>query len=234
MPPTTMPPQHGPQAGGGLKCVCGGTFSRSDSLERHIASKNKVAKVYCSLCEHDETAKSFSRLDHLAQHLRTFHKIPKGRIPEDLAVQFAHDGSAEESMPAPPIYSSQSMPAFPCPIPDCMRIGEFAYFRQIDLDEHMLWVHYWPQNNASGQQGLFNFAPAGVNGGLQQSIDLYHAQIFGQDVQENGFLQSGPVGSFQSDGVFPGDDILTGRSLDIIQPDEELDMGFRMNINLGG
>ncbi|KAI0482920.1 hypothetical protein GGR56DRAFT_214363 [Xylariaceae sp. FL0804] len=65
-------------------CSCGDTFSRKDSLERHVASKSKdtVAQHHCEYCP--PGSKAFKRLDHLSQHHRVFHRIHNGRtVPQD-------------------------------------------------------------------------------------------------------------------------------------------------------
>ncbi|KAI0555679.1 hypothetical protein F4679DRAFT_519466 [Xylaria curta] len=195
-------------------CVCGGTFARLDALERHIASKNKVIRFYCPLCEHDETVKAFTRADHLPQHLRTFHKIPAGRIPQHFTFTLTSDSAAEESIP-------QSTGSFPCLIPGCIKTGEFAYLRQIDLDEHIALAHCTPQNGTSVQQQLSNLVPTWTNFGFQQNSAL---MTFRQDAQQNGFLQPGPAGNYQAYGQAMGSDGFVGNS-DFL-PDNEFDINF--------
>ncbi|KAI0857755.1 hypothetical protein F4860DRAFT_527619 [Xylaria cubensis] len=194
-------------------CVCGGAFARLDALERHIASKNKVTRFYCPLCEQDET-KAFTRADHLPQHLRTFHKIPAGRIPRDFTSSLASDGAAEDLIPAP-------QPSFPCLIPGCIKTGEFAYLRQIDLDEHMALTHCAPQNGISVQQQLSNPAPTWTNFDFQQNAaDM----TFRQDAQQNDFLEPGPTGNYQVYGEAIGSDSFVGNSDFLI--DNEFNIGF--------
>ncbi|KAI0445674.1 hypothetical protein F4803DRAFT_559977 [Xylaria telfairii] len=178
-------------------CVCGSTFARLDVLERHIASKNKVTKYQCPLCEHG-TAKTFARADHLPQHLRTFHKIPAGKIPEHFMLS---DGAADEPIPPP-----RSMPSFPCSMPGCTKIGELAYLRQIDLDEHMLSTHCAIQNNMAVHQEPNNPLPTWTDNNFQPNVHLHPAMTFRQDAQPNGFWQPDLAGTHQVDEQLMGSD----------------------------
>ncbi|KAI1353190.1 hypothetical protein F5Y01DRAFT_62928 [Xylaria sp. FL0043] len=166
-------------------CVCGATFSRPDTLGRHILSKNKVLDYSCPLCKRDETPKAFSRADHLYQHLKTFHRIPTGRIPAEF---------------------SDTMPQFPCQIPGCPRTGELAYLRQLDLDEHMAYVHYSPQNDMPIQQGLRDSAPY-TSHGFQQSVYPQTTPFSQQDTQNGFFVQRGEVDNAQAENAFLGRDM---------------------------
>ncbi|KAI3320596.1 hypothetical protein HD806DRAFT_524623 [Xylariaceae sp. AK1471] len=204
-------------------CVCGNTFARLDVLERHIASKNKVAKFLCPLCNHDQVLKTFSRADHLPQHLRTFHKIPGGKIPEDFAASLAHDGPAAEDK-----MSFQPIPSFPCLMPGCMRTGELAYFRQIDLDEHTLLMHGTIRDDMHVQQGLDQLFPTWMNG-FQQNVYPQPSQIFQQDTQQNGFPQLNPAGDFQTNAGFRGDDMFAGNQN--FQLDDEFNFDFGLDFN---
>ncbi|KAI1428406.1 hypothetical protein F5Y12DRAFT_789893 [Xylaria sp. FL1777] len=198
-------------------CVCGNTFSRLDVLERHIASKNKAARFPCPLCEHDETPRAFSRADHLPQHLRTFHKIADGRIPQQFGASVSHHDPAQNSR------DPQPMPRFPCLIPGCTRTGELAYLRQIDLDEHIVYVHRAPpQINVSIQQGPSHPLPTWTNNGFQQSVPLQTVPVFGQDAYQNDILQLGPSGVFEAEG-----DLLAGNMG--FQPHDSFNMGFSFN-----
>ncbi|KAI0799548.1 hypothetical protein GGR55DRAFT_478174 [Xylaria sp. FL0064] len=163
-------------------CVCGTTFSDAKTLERHILSKNRVLKFSCPWCKRGETPTAFARADHLYQHLRNFHRIPTGRIPAEF---------------------SNTMPQFPCQILDCPRTGVFAYFRQLDLDEHMAYVHYSPQNGMPIQQGLRDSAPY-TGHGFQQSVYPQTIPFPEQDAQNGFFLQRGEVDNVQTDNAFLG------------------------------
>ncbi|KAF2965064.1 hypothetical protein GQX73_g8524 [Xylaria multiplex] len=169
-------------------CVCGETFKRPDALGRHIASKNNVNKFPCPLCE--QVPRAFSRADHRLQHLRTFHKIPAGRIPEDFGSNFLHSRPATES-----IVSRQSTPQYPCLIPGCMMTGESAYLHQIDFDEHMALMHSAPQNDMLALQGVVNPAPAWTNDGSQQNTYLQPANMIEQYAQQAEFWQPNPTGN---------------------------------------
>ncbi|KAI0106998.1 hypothetical protein GGR51DRAFT_571248 [Nemania sp. FL0031] len=226
-----MAPQHAPREGGGhrpVECVCGSTFTRPDGLERHIASMNKIVKASCLLCQHDQPPKTFSRLDHLHQHLRTFHKIPAGRIPDDFAARFARDATTEECMPPqPPQPPPQPMASYPCPVPGCVKTGGSAYLRQIDLDEHMAWMHGPLQNDMPTQQGLTNPSISWANGGFQQNPFWQPAPIFGQYVQPGQFLQPHSTRHFRADGGYMGNDVF-GRGDPNIEQNEEFNMDFEM------
>ncbi|KAJ8125488.1 hypothetical protein O1611_g8150 [Lasiodiplodia mahajangana] len=159
---------------------------------------NKVAKASCPLCQQNEATKTFTRLDHLRQHLKTFHKIHAGRIPDDLADYLACDSNAEEPTPHPP----HPVASFPCPILGCVKTGEFAYLRQVDLDEHMLCMHNWLQDDTLTHRGLPNPSAAWVNSGFQQNHDWLSLPVLGQYVQQSQLLQPGSTGSLQADGVY--------------------------------
>ncbi|KAI0456078.1 hypothetical protein F5B21DRAFT_170618 [Xylaria acuta] len=206
-------------------CVCGDAFARVDVLDRHIASRNKVTKFHCPLCEHDGTARAFARADHLPQHLRTFHKIPAGKIPGHFTSNSASDGAAEHSVP--PL---ESMPPFPCLMPGCMRTGELAYLRQMDLDEHMLLTHYVPQYSIPGiEQQPSVPVPTWTNHDFQRNAHLHPVPTFGQDAQQNGFVQPDPAGNYQVDGEFRGNAIVVGYPN--FSLDDEFDIDFEMDFD---
>ncbi|KAI1635971.1 hypothetical protein F4809DRAFT_641955 [Biscogniauxia mediterranea] len=68
---------EGRTASAGHDCVCGVRFTRSDALQRHITCKSKsVTPQYpCRFCNRHQGDKAFLRRDHLAQHLKIYHKI---------------------------------------------------------------------------------------------------------------------------------------------------------------
>ncbi|GAW14799.1 hypothetical protein ANO14919_042020 [Xylariales sp. No.14919] len=191
-------------------CVCGDTFSRLDVLKRHISSKNKVNEFFCPLCERD----AFFRGDHLIQHLKTFHKIPEGRIPEHFSANPSHNRPSDGDS----IIPHQPMTRYPCPIQGCTKTAENAYLRQIDLDEHMDWAHSAPQSGMPVSQGSSGPASAWTNNGFQQDTFLQPVQTFAQYARQdlllqptqafgpytyqNGFSQPDPVRSFQADEAF--------------------------------
>jgi len=59
-------------------CICGKTFSRADALARHCAPKT----ITCPLCSNHDGDKAFTRLDHLRQHLTTFHRVDKSNLDQ--------------------------------------------------------------------------------------------------------------------------------------------------------
>ncbi|KAI0518533.1 hypothetical protein F5B22DRAFT_644840 [Xylaria bambusicola] len=170
-------------------CTCGDAFSRLDGLERHIASKNKVNRFPCPLCARDEAPKLFARADHLSQHLRTFHRIPAGKIPEEFNATTHHD---DQSSTCP-----QSLPQYPCQVQGCLRAGELGFLRQIDLDEHMICVHPATQHDMITQQALINPAPSWMGNDLQHD---FHSSQFGLNAQWNYLLQPDPVVNYDVEG----------------------------------
>ncbi|KAI0876376.1 hypothetical protein GGS24DRAFT_239021 [Hypoxylon argillaceum] len=230
-----MPPHARRENGGqrSVECICGGTFSRPDVLERHIASMNKVVKVSCPFCEHKDPPKTFSRLDHLPQHLKTYHKIPAGKIPTDFAANLASDDTAGESAPPiPPPLPPQPTPFFPCLVPGCVKTGESAYLRQVDLDEHMHWAHGSRQDYMLIPQGLSDSVRTWANNGVQQNQYSQHVSMFGQDVQQNVFSQPVSAGNFQADGGFMGSDAIIGDLS--FPPYQRFDTNFEMDFNFDG
>lgn len=62
--------QHNPHL-----CKCGKLFSRIDVLDRHIQRFKPITLHPCPHCARYRGAKSFTRGDHLMQHLRGYHNI---------------------------------------------------------------------------------------------------------------------------------------------------------------
>jgi hypothetical protein len=79
-------------------CLCGGKFSRMDSLRRHIQTRPTLrgsitstvqsgGRYYCIHC--DRHPDGFQRRDHLRQHLGGgYHKLSKQTIDVYLQVQY--------------------------------------------------------------------------------------------------------------------------------------------------
>ncbi|KAJ3562279.1 hypothetical protein NPX13_g8622 [Xylaria arbuscula] len=174
-------------------CICGEGFCRLDSLERHISSKNRVTRVSCQLCR-----KEFSRTDHLYQHLRTFHKIPTGRIPEDFNTTINTHQDHGSTHP-------QALPQYRCRVQGCMRSGELGFLRQIDLDEHMICMHNPLQNDMPIQQTPSNLTSTWTSNSLQQN---HYPQMFGRDPYSTYELQPNLAGTFQVEEGHPGNDLL--------------------------
>ena len=59
------------------QCICGESFSRPETLKRHVAAFIKKSGTRpdftCSLC-HRSGGRAFSRRDHLIQHLQVYHR----------------------------------------------------------------------------------------------------------------------------------------------------------------
>lgn len=176
--------------------------------------------------------KTFSRLDHLPQHLKTYHKIPAGKIPTDFAANLASDDTAGESAPPIPPLPPQPTPFFPCLVPGCVKTGELAYLRQVDLDEHMHWAHGSRQDYMLIPQGLSDSVRTWANNGVQQNQYSQHVSMFGQDVQQNVFLQPVSAGNFQADGGFMGSDAIIGDLS--FPPYQRFDTHFEMDFNFDG
>ncbi|KAI0403023.1 hypothetical protein F4802DRAFT_328767 [Xylaria palmicola] len=167
-------------------CICGGTFTCLYGLERHIASMNKVPKVLCSLCTCDEAARTFSRKDHLLQHLKSFHRIPSGKIPKDLFVDLAQDGPIKDANPAQPASTAGTFPL------------------QRDLDQHMAPMHPASPNGMANQPGPTDpYAPWTGSAGYPQDITyLLSTQMFSPEAQQASFFQPATGRNFQADGRF--------------------------------
>lgn len=59
-----------------FKCKCGATFGRDAELVRHLGPyRSKNPAFPCSLCTRHRGKDGFWRKDHLAQHIRTYHRI---------------------------------------------------------------------------------------------------------------------------------------------------------------
>ncbi|KAI1484863.1 hypothetical protein F5X96DRAFT_675204 [Biscogniauxia mediterranea] len=87
-----------------FKCNCGQKFARLFTLERHIVSfHDSMPEYHCDECNNPDEEKSFSRKDHLVQHLRVYHKYEpaqlEARFPPRksrvLAVSVCHIKSCE-------------------------------------------------------------------------------------------------------------------------------------------
>lgn len=65
-----------------FKCHCGQEFARLYTLKRHIqgTQKHLVPGYPCSKCTGYQGKNAFKRKDHLAQHLRVFHKYDNGQL----------------------------------------------------------------------------------------------------------------------------------------------------------
>ncbi|KAI0802326.1 hypothetical protein GGR55DRAFT_683420 [Xylaria sp. FL0064] len=204
-------------------CVCGNKFSRLDILGRHIASKNKVTRFACPLCEYDIIPKTFTRADHLSQHLRTLHKIPAGKIPQLFGADLSHrDLQAEDLMHPQPV------PQFPCLISGCPRTGRHAYLRREDLDEHMACIHC-PRRNYI-QHGLSDVISTYTNYNFQRGAHVQSARRSQQDTQNILFQQLGLNGDVQAEGAFWGNGT-PSRNMDL-QQHEELNHNRGWDFNL--
>lgn len=92
--------QHAPYI-----CMCTKTFSRLDVLNRHTQIFNPEVSFPCPYCQKYRGPRSFSRRDHLAQHLRGFHNIESLIDPEQTSM----------SLPVPRLKKNLT-----CPHEDCL------------------------------------------------------------------------------------------------------------------
>ncbi|KAI6085110.1 hypothetical protein F4821DRAFT_279655 [Hypoxylon rubiginosum] len=71
--------QHKP-----CECSCGKRFSRVDSLSRHCAPFREDKKKYpCNFCKRHRGKQSFTRRDHLIQHLEVYHAFDQKTIEKN-------------------------------------------------------------------------------------------------------------------------------------------------------
>ncbi|KAH8663291.1 hypothetical protein BGZ61DRAFT_522982 [Ilyonectria robusta] len=147
---------HGSQLGHSpFACTCGGRFSRSDVLARHVKSKEVGQPQYpCHFCNRHQGEAAFRRRDHLTQHLVQYHK-------HDLASNIQAPPSGFASVPTCPhlecfpsqwsfttnagyyrhMRSVHQETPFECTVPNCDRVGAKGYFREKDLSNHCRSKH---------------------------------------------------------------------------------------------
>jgi len=144
-----------------LNCVS--RFTRLDDLRRHQRKHTPYAhRFHCIHCPTE--SKSFSRKDHLTQHLRNFHRIgllsdtstARPSCPHSFCPQFRDaDDAQTEAMPfrTSKEYNDHmrkvhSETPFPCPEIGCHRLGANGYFREMDLVKHRRKKH--PNSGSEG------------------------------------------------------------------------------------
>ncbi|KAI5863971.1 hypothetical protein GGS23DRAFT_596455 [Durotheca rogersii] len=138
-----LPPQHGKREGHRYACTCGKTFSRSDSLKRHITSKSAdIPKYPCEHCDKHRGERGFRRLDHLFQH----HNHCPGKTAVDA---FTQPGTASgqaaatstavviSEVPAP----ETSALSYGCPEPGCPKEHPDGFVYKEDFDNHLTRDH---------------------------------------------------------------------------------------------
>ncbi|KAH9898664.1 hypothetical protein F4778DRAFT_782781 [Xylariomycetidae sp. FL2044] len=156
-----------------------------------------AAEHHCDYCD---PSRAFEGHDALVQHLKDYHKMD---TPDKLGLQenqaaLATFTTYEASVPVMASVASPAItgtmgfdmppadvPPFPCPYPYCDKFGYSGYVRQIDLDDHLVMMHYFfnpsafeaPQFGQQMQQHqavhhgfeLFNFAAPGYYQQMQQT-----------------------------------------------------------------
>ncbi|CZR65871.1 uncharacterized protein PAC_15771 [Phialocephala subalpina] len=147
--------QHAPYI-----CICGKACSRFDVLNRHVDKFNPKALYPCPYCSRFSGLKGFHRLDHLTQHLQTYHNIDR-QSPARTSIKKPLICPYEECPSHSRIFANSPSPEnpdcivfrtrkdftehlrqvhndslFPCTVLGCDRIGGKGYFRKRDLLKH--------------------------------------------------------------------------------------------------
>ncbi|KAI1328093.1 hypothetical protein F5Y16DRAFT_398740 [Xylariaceae sp. FL0255] len=180
---------HGKQEGHRpYGCICGKRFRRLDVLDRHITCKNKdqSAKITCPHCSN---SKVFYRHDHLDQHIDHAHRgqqvsfpanrpsegpVPQAQAPVQPQLQLQPEPEPQ------PQHKDFHTPILSCTEPGCDRFGVYGFYRQKDLDEHML-VHSLRRVDMNNQPSLVNNSAPFLNPGLSHS--------YGQSSQGSAYSQ---------------------------------------------
>ena len=144
------------------KCECGTSFSRLDGLERHLeAAAQDIPKYPCTQVGCRRTGRNgFKRKDNLNQHLRTYHNMnldlyetsrqadltcPHPECPDFRGPDYTALSRRERRATRPFVNKSnytQHMKEvhdespFPCPVPQCSKVGGKGYQREKDLIKH--------------------------------------------------------------------------------------------------
>lgn len=123
-------------------------FSKSKSPKSEF--KKPQPRYPCSRCHKYDGPRAFTRKDHLQQHLRTFHSVPK----EELIPSFCpHSDCPESAANATSkvfktiveyrrhllVVHGASM--FECKMPGCSRVGRCGFARETNLKKHMERYH---------------------------------------------------------------------------------------------
>ncbi|KAI0145569.1 hypothetical protein GGR57DRAFT_479934 [Xylariaceae sp. FL1272] len=215
----------------GKQCHCGIVFTRISSLARHIRKHTEEPHHPCPICVHYQGSGAFSRRDHLLQHIRHVHRdvevlmewasqgrTARSNVPLPLAELEPHENrplSAQEQAPTSPV-SQHEVPPFPCPMFGCMRVGDYGYLRQMDLEEHLMLFHGVQAGyNMEHAQSVF-MTPMLLDNSLGP-VDGYQ-QIFGQF----GLSQPGELGTFT--GESRQDDSMTQWPYLGFQMEDEFDL----------
>ncbi|KAI1181971.1 hypothetical protein F5B17DRAFT_436143 [Nemania serpens] len=127
--------------------VCGQNFSRGDTLKRHIKRHTEGPQYPCPHCDGHQGPNAFYRRDHLRQHMRHVHRdheSPRGVEPQNqVPAPAAEPQSPEHQLPQSLEFQLHQ---FLCPVLGCTRYHEPGYFRQLDLNEHLMFFHGVPHD----------------------------------------------------------------------------------------
>lgn len=150
---------------------CGSAFSRYDTYERHLKIHEDDAKRYaCPHCKKHRGVNGFKRKDHLTQHLRNYHHIGEYEArsapylggkscphkdcsewrPKSVWVkENAFQTTSEYTKHMKKVHDESP---FPCPEPECDRIGGKGYYRRRDLFRHQKKEHSMNVGREEGEE----------------------------------------------------------------------------------
>lgn len=134
-------------------------FPSTIKYEDSVLSKSKFPKsdlkrpqprYPCPRCHKYDGLRAFTRKDHLEQHLRTFHSVPK----EELIPSFCPYSDCPESAANATsrvfkaiveyrrhLLVTHGASMFECKIPGCNRVGRCGFARETNLKKHMERCH---------------------------------------------------------------------------------------------
>lgn len=136
-------------------------FSKSES-------KKSQPRYPCPRCHKYDGLRAFHRKDHLEQHLRTFHSIPK----EELIPSFCPHSDCPESAANSTsrafkaiveyrrhLLAMHGASMFECKIPGCNRVGRCGFARETNLKKHMD-KHHHVNEKAEDKRGSYFCSPS--------------------------------------------------------------------------
>lgn len=161
-------------------CSCGATFTRRDTLNRHITTQSDSAPQHtCDYCYECQGSNGFRRLDDLYQHLKVYHKI---NTTDVLSEHRASEGSAlnyggrPKRGGDPAVLQAQiQVPPFPCAAIGCPKGGANDYLRLVDLLEHQNMMHPFISFGA----GMPDFGPMQQQQQQQAPVEMQPTRLDG-------------------------------------------------------
>lgn len=134
-----------------FKCTCGKSYAR---LDNPSGTGTKPPKFPCPHCTRYTGANAFAREDHLAQHLRAYHRINN---PGDNKTDANNRGLqlfctwpncnhqqlsfGTKSQYTKHMCRTHNFSPFPCPVQGCVKVAGESYFRESDLFKHSKKAH---------------------------------------------------------------------------------------------